>query len=164
MVVLHIDVRYSLTPTCKTTPQGGKELLHDLLPRQHHCRREVCNTWFSCYLVVDQTLGTLQVLVHIVTINRIEWNRENLSDLYTMFHLLDMQASSLKLSCILVTVETYGRSQMIGCDINCGTHHVKWTRLSEQIISYCNWRTCEGLEMRLGPGCVLSTICCHMRQ
>ena len=27
------------------------------------------DTWLSCYLVVDQTLGTLQVLVHIVTIN-----------------------------------------------------------------------------------------------
>ena len=30
----------------------------------------VSNTWLFCYLVIDQTLGTLQVLVHIVTINR----------------------------------------------------------------------------------------------
>ena len=28
----------------------------------------VSNTWLSCYLVIDQTLGTLQVLVHIVTV------------------------------------------------------------------------------------------------
>ena len=28
------------------------------------------DTWLSCYLVVDQMFGTLQVLVHIVTINR----------------------------------------------------------------------------------------------
>ena len=28
------------------------------------------DTWLSCYLVVGQMLGTLQALVHIVTVNR----------------------------------------------------------------------------------------------
>jgi len=37
VVILHIGVP---TPISKTTPQGT-QLVYNLLPRQHHCRRDI---------------------------------------------------------------------------------------------------------------------------
>ena len=54
VVVLHIGVGHSPTPMCKTTPQGG---IYNLLPRQHHCTREIWATfldvaWVTGYIAL----------------------------------------------------------------------------------------------------------------
>ena len=61
------------------------------------------DTWLSQHLIVDYTLGTLQVLVHYVTTNRYaEWmNCENfLHELFLTWQFPNLRYVFIKMSCL----------------------------------------------------------------